>query len=37
MLAGRFVESAAFAGPRAGYVFKAGDEGLGYYADARAQ
>lgn len=30
-----FTASDVFAGPRPGYVFKAGDRGLGYYADAQ--
>jgi hypothetical protein len=34
-LEGDFVATAAFGGPRLGYVFKKGDCGLGYYADAR--
>jgi len=34
-LEGEFVATAAFGGPRLGYVFKKGDRGLGYYADAK--
>ena len=33
-LTGSFLACRAFAGARQGYVFKAGDEGLGYYLDA---
>lgn len=29
----RFLPSSTFTGARAGYVFKAGDEGVGYYVD----
>jgi len=32
-LTGSFLACRAFAGARQGYVFKAGDEGLGYYLD----
>lgn len=28
-----FIESSSFVGPKAGYVFKRGDRGLGYYLD----
>jgi hypothetical protein len=35
-LSGPFVPSAGFVGARAGYVFKMGGEGLGYYQDAPA-
>ena len=31
-----FISSDAFAGPRPGYVFKAGADGLGYYRDKKA-
>jgi len=31
----RFIPSLTFAGAREGYVFKMGDEGLGYYLDTR--
>jgi len=35
-LSGPFVPSAGFVGARAGYVFKMGSKGLGYYQDAPA-
>ena len=35
-LSGPFVPSAGFVGARAGYVFKMGGKGLGYYQDAPA-
>jgi len=35
-LSGPFVPSAGFMGARAGYVFKMGGKGLGYYQDAPA-
>jgi len=35
-LSGPFVPSAGFVSARAGYVFKMGGEGLGYYQDAPA-
>ena len=28
-----FIKAGAWAGPKKGYVFKSGDEGLGYYRD----
>ena len=34
---GAFVPSATFDGPKAGYVFRSGDEGLGYYKDLTAK